>query len=98
MIQRIKNWFEKRRRKQTLEIIKRVKQAYLNKHSKFMCICFYSVEDSFFFSYKNIVKRIPEFKPSTFGLVDVKEEREWWCMNDRESRIKAFDKLIEIYS
>lgn len=102
MIKRIKTWFsnyrEKRRRKKTLEIIKKAKQAYLNKHSKFMCVCFYNVEDSFCFSYNNIVKRIPEFKPSTFGLVDVIEEGGWWNINDQESRIKAFDKLIEIYS
>lgn len=101
MIKRIKTWFsnyrEKRRRKHTLEIIKRAKQAYLDHRSPFMCICFQMVKLQFF-DYDNIVREIPEFKPSTFG-VNVRNVRGgWWEMSDRESRIKAFDKLIEIYS
>lgn len=102
MIQRIKTWFsnyrEKRRRKKTLKIIKKAKQAYLNGESRFMCNCFYLVEPSFEHCYYNIVDKIPEFKPSTFGLHvgDVREG--WWSIADRESRIKAFNKLIEIYS
>lgn len=101
MIQRIKNWFsnyrEKRRRKHTLEIIKRAKQAYLDHKSDFMCVCFMKVEHSFFF-YENIVQEIPEFKPSTFGLSVNNISGGWWDFRDRESRKNAFDKLIEIYS
>lgn len=101
MIQRIKNWFlnykEKRRRKKTLEIIKKARQAYLDRRSPFMCICFHIVEYSFS-SYDDIVREIPEFKPSTFGLYVGEIKGRWWPIKDRASRIKAFDKLIEIYS
>lgn len=104
MIQRIKNWFsnyrkyrEKRRRKQILKIIKEAKQVYLDGKEKCMCFCFERVEFSFLF-YENIVKRIPEFTPSTFGLHETNPNSVWWPITDRESRINAFDKLIEIYS
>ena len=100
MIQRIKTWFsnyrEKRRRKQTLEIIKKAKNLYLEGFSNFMCVCFYKANCSFFL-YEDIVKDIPEFTPSTFGI-ESSAIGGWWDKNDRESRIKAFDKLIEIYS
>lgn len=101
MIQRIKTWFsnyrEKRRRKQILEIIKKAKQAYLERSSPFMCICFCRVKGSFC-CYEDIVCEIPEFKPSTFGLHVGNIEEGWWLIEDRKSRIKAFNKLIEIYS
>ena len=102
MIQRIKNWFsncrEKRRRKKILEIIKKAKQAYLDHKSPYMCICFYDSEDSFC-CYEDIVCKIPEFKPSTFFSARIGNvEGSWWCVSDRKSRIKAFNKLIEIYS
>lgn len=102
MIQRIKTWLsnykEKRRKKQILKIIKRAKQTFLNGHSPFMCICFYHVESSFNHDYCNIVDKIPEFKPETFDYTYDIPEGSWWDKSDRESRIKAFDKLIEIYS
>ena len=102
MIQRIKTWFsnykEKRRRKQILKIIKRAKQAFLNGHSPFMCNCFFHAETSFNYHYCNIVYKIPEFKPETFDYTYDIPEGAWWDKSDKESRIKAFDKLIEIYS
>lgn len=102
MIQRIKTWFysykEKRRREQILKIIKRAKQAFLNGHSPFMCNCFYHVESSFNYCYLNIVDKIPEFKPENFDSTQRSPDGAWWDMSDRKSRIKAFDKLIEIYS
>lgn len=97
MIQRIKNWFKNRKRKQTLEIIKQAKQVYLDGKEYCMCFCFERVEPSFL-CYKDIVKRIPEFTPSTFGLHETKPNSVWWPITDRKSRIKAFDKLIEFYS
>lgn len=97
MIKRIKNWFKNRRRKQTLEIIKQAKQVYLDGKEGCMCFSFMRVEDSFL-SYEDIVKRIPEFTPPTFGLPFIGINGVWWSLEDRASRIKAFDKLIEIYS
>lgn len=100
MIQRIKTWFsnykEKQRRKQVLRIIINAKQEYLDNNQDFMCFCFCRVAS--FKCYDDIVKRIPEFKPSTFGSDRENAKGAWWSTIDRESRIKAFDKLIEIYS
>lgn len=101
IIQRIKSWFsnyrKEQRRKQTLEIIKKAKQAYLDGKEPCMCFCFWRVEP-LLSSSRSLAKRIPEFKPSTFGLNKDDISGLWWPSNDRASRIKAFDKLIEIYS
>ena len=101
MIKRIENWFsnyrEKQRRKQILKIIKKAKQAYLDGKENCMCFCFRRVEPSFF-CYKNIVKEIPEFTPSTFSIYVHNVSGMWWCVSDVKSRIDAFNKLIEIYS
>lgn len=97
MIQRIKTWFKNRRRKQTLEITKKAKQVYLDGKEPCMCFCFIRVKSSFLCP-DMIAKRIPEFKPSTFGINKVDIAGLWWPCKDRQSRIKAFDKLIEIYS
>lgn len=44
-----------------------------------------------------IVNLIPEFNPSFFGLnVDINAGF-WWDEMDTESRVKAFNKLIEHY-
>ena len=102
MIQRIKTWFsnykEKRRRKQILKIIKQAKQVFLNGCSPYMCECFYLVESSFNSCYRNIVDKIPEFNPENFDFTCKNPDGAWWHHKDRESRIKAFDKLIEIYN
>lgn len=105
MIKRIKNWFynyrekrrRKQRRKQTLKIIKKAKQVYLDDEQDCMCRCFMSAEPSFL-CYKDIVKIIPEFTPPTFGIHKIHPISYWWDISDRESRVNAFNKLIEIYS
>lgn len=104
MLHLIRKWFnnliERRRiarRKKTLEIIKQAKQVYLDGKEYCMCFSFMRVESSFL-SPAMIAERIPEFKPSTFGLPFVDINGCWWPVKDRASRIKAFDKLIEIYS
>lgn len=96
----VNNLIERRRiarRKKTLEIIKQAKQVYLDGKEYCMCFSFMRVEDSFL-SYENIAKRIPEFKPSTFGIPETKQHDVWWPVKDRASRIKAFNKLNDIYS
>ena len=46
-----------------------------------------------------IEERIPEYNRTFLGAdPDLSGASIWWPSNDRESRIKAFDKLIEIYS
>ena len=107
MIQRIKNWFlnykenykEKRRRKQILKDIKKAKQIYLD-GEKFMCFCFLKVNPEKYYNINSIRMIIPEFKPTTFidNLYPDNYRGAWWDITDRESRLNAFNKLIEIYS
>lgn len=101
MIQKIKTWLsnykEKRRRKQILKDIKKARRYYLKGLEKCMCACFYRVDDEKYAYCDSIHKIIPEYTPKTFGS-DAHEGICWWPIMDRESRIKAFDKLIEIYS
>lgn len=101
MLQRLKTWFanykEKRRRKQILKDIKKAQQIFLNKEETFMCYCFRDVNREKYLGWNEIHKVIPEFRPQTFGL-DIPPNGAWWSALDRKSRLKAFDKLIEIYS
>lgn len=46
--------------------------------------------------YNEIKNIIPEFIPETFGLDPICSGF-WWNTEDIDNRIKAFDKLIEIY-
>ena len=98
MINLIKEWQEKRKRKRILKIIKDAKQCVIGGGSSFMCNCFakvYPIFDSAGGLTWNIQKLIPEFNRETMGAVYTNSV--WWDVFDRESRIKAFDKLIEIY-
>lgn len=45
----------------------------------------------------DIIKIIPEFKSTYFGLNDKPENEYWWDEDDRESRIDALNKLIDLY-
>lgn len=104
MIQKIKtlvsNYKEKRRRNQILKDIKKAKQVFLNEEEDYMCYCFRRVNIEKYNTRYDIRKIIPEFKPLTFinNFNPDKYFSAWWPITDRESRIKAFDKLIEIYS
>lgn len=62
-----------------------------------MCSCFCKVDENKYYCYSYIHKIIPEYTPKTFGS-KARTGALWWPHTDRESRIKAFDKLIEIYS
>lgn len=94
----IKRWMERRRRKAILKDIKKAKQFYVNRRERFMCKCFFRVDFVKYTYYDVIRQRIPEFKPDTFNVSPSNFDGAWWDPRDRESRIKAFDKLIEIYS
>jgi hypothetical protein len=94
----IKRWMDRRRRKAILKDIKKAQYIYLIGRSPFMCHCFMLVDFEKYANYEQIRRRIPEFKPETFGISQGDIPFYWWDPRDRESRIKAFDKLIEIYS
>ena len=64
-------------------------------------MCFYiqqSLKSIFniYVYYSKIKDIIPEFIPETFG-VNIEYDFYWWNVEDVDSRINAFDKLIEIY-
>lgn len=63
-----------------------------------MCHCFMLVDYDKYGCYEKIRERIPEFKPETFHVLPTDVCAYWWLPRQREPRIKAFDKLIEIYS
>ena len=98
MINFIKILIECPKRHSILKDIKKAKDIYVSGATNSMCHSFCRVVNITYGDYDKIRKRIPEFKPETFG-VDPKLLRDfWWVKKDRDSRIKAFDKLIEIYS
>lgn len=93
----IKRWKERRRRKSILKDIKKAKNIYISCNIPYMCNCFMLVDYDKYGRPEKISEIIPEFKPETFNA-DKPYHYPWWSPSDRESRIKAFDKLIEIYS
>lgn len=94
----IKRWKGLRRRKSILKDIKKAKYIYMSCKVSFMCHCFMLVDHNKYGNYEMIRKTIPEFKPETFNVAQSDIYTYWWAPKDRESRIKAFEKLIKIYS
>ena len=94
----IKRWNEHRRRKAILKDIKEAKCVYLIGKEHCMCHCFMFININRYGCCEKIREIIPEFKPETFNVPPANIDGLWWSIYDRESRIEAFDKLIEIYS
>lgn len=94
----IKRRQERPNRKSILNDIKKAKDIYLSGKTMCMCQSFYRVDKNRHDNYDKIRERIPEFKPETFNVDPELLDDFWWRLSDRDSRIKAFDKLIEIYS
>lgn len=94
----IKRWKERPNRESILNDIKKAKDIYVSGKAIGMCQSFDWVDENRYGTYEDIKKRIPEFKPETFNIDPMLWSVFWWPIHDRESRIKAFDKLIEIYS
>ena len=98
LLEKYKKWRLYKRNIQTLEDIKKAKQCYTDGIEKFMCSCFLHVNYEKYHNYEAIRKIIPEFNRKDLGAKTNEIYRVWWLTSDRESRIKAFDKLIEIYT
>ena len=94
----IKRWKERRRRKSILKDIKKAKILYINGRAHCIYHSFNVVDANKYDNYYEIQKNIPEFNPELFNVVPRTVRGFWWSFDDRDSRIKAFDKLIEIYS
>ena len=90
--------------------IENTKNAYLKDVSSGLCLAFFYNLPSYFskeFYIKlpgNICQRvsriIPEYTPEYFGTKEIEdgpEEGYWWDRADRQSRIEALDKLIQVY-
>lgn len=94
----IKRWYNHHKYKSVLKDIKKAKDIYLSDPYIGMCYSFYKVNQKRYDEYDDIKKRIPMFKPETFNVNPKLLLGFWWPIDDKDSRIKAFDKLIEIYN
>lgn len=98
LFEKYKEWRLNKRNVQILEDIREAKQCYVDGIEHFMCLCFQHVNYRKYHNYESIHKLIPEFNRENLGSKVSNEFSIWWLTSDRESRIKAFDKLIEIYT
>jgi hypothetical protein len=73
------------------------KKIYMSYKIPYMCHCFMIVDYDKYGRPEKISEIIPEFKPETFNA-NKPYHYPWWNPIDREPRIKALNKLIEIYS
>lgn len=98
LLDKYKKWRLYKRNAQILEDIRKAKWYYTEGIEYFMCLCFQRVNYGKYHNYESIHKLIPEFNRENLGSKVSNEFSIWWLTSDRESRIKAFDKLIEIYT
>lgn len=91
----IKDLIKEYRRRRILRDIKKAKKCFEETDAEFMCVAFQRINSKYL--YNHIDSIIPEFNRD-FLNAEYKDSRAWWSWSDRESRIKAFDKLIETYS
>lgn len=85
------------------ELLVRAKRYYINWDMSMFGMCFFiekaAVEAGLIENSKNyegVYNLIPEFNPTYLGGSN--KVSYWWDISDRESRIKAFDKLINLYA
>lgn len=89
--------FKKIKRKRILKDIKKAKKIYELRLTDFMCLSFQAVNPEYY--KKPIDSIIPEFNRETLNAqYKGFNESVWWDTDDRDSRLKVYDKLIEIYS
>ena len=91
----IKDLLKEYRRRRILKDIKKAKKCFEETDAEFMCVAFQRINTKY--CYESITSIIPEFNRD-FLNAEYKDSRAWWNWSNRESRIKAFDKLIEVYS
>lgn len=92
-------WNMRKRRKRILKDIKKAKRVYIDNLERYMCYCFKHVDKDKYQCIDDIQKYIPEFNTTYLNAERwANKHSMWWLVSDRESRIKAFDKLIDLYS
>lgn len=94
MFKKIEGLIKEYRRRRILRDIKKAKRYFEKGKTNLMCESFAMVSTKY---EKPIDSIIPEFNVD-FLDANYKRKLVWWDWWDRESRIKAFDKLIEVYS
>ena len=83
------------RRRRILRDIKKAKRYFEEGKIDYMCLSFMMVDMKY--GKKPIDSIIPEFNRD-FLNAKYKISSIWWDSDDRYSRIKAYNKLIEVYS
>lgn len=91
----IKDLIKECNRRRILKDIKKAKKCFEETDAEFMCIAFKRINTKYI--YNSINSIIPEFNRDFLNAY-YKDSSAWWSWLDRDSRIKAFDKLIEVYS
>lgn len=89
--------------KEIYELLVKAKEYYISRSFYRLGMCFFIREMAIreglieeFSNYTEVYDLIPEFNPAYLGGSD--ETDYWWDLSDSESRIKAFDKLINLYA
>ena len=95
MFNTIKGLIKGCRRRRILRDIKKAKRYFQEGRTRYMCNAFKIVSTNYFIN--PIDSLIPEFNRE-FLNAKYKKGSVWWNVYDRESRLEAFDKLIEVYS
>lgn len=93
----IKKILKEYRRRRILRDIMKAKKLYEMKITNYMCSSFLLVSAKY--GRERIDSIIPEFNQD---FLNAEYKRDyiypWWDVSDRNSRITAFDQLIEVYS
>lgn len=85
-----------------VEVLQKAKDIFLHRIQVYMytgmCVCIKSAiyEDAFCVTKELFNKNIPEFNPKFLEAI-TPDKPFWWPPDQHEPRIKAFDKLIELY-
>ena len=86
-----------------VDVLKEAKEFLLKSNKHYvggMCFCIESVcnQNNIKFTSTYCIKQnIPEFNSLYLAGIDEPIQEYWWDPNDKQSRIEAFDKLINLY-
>lgn len=83
--------------REILSDIKAARNYYAKGATDYMCHAFLRVNHFKYCHGRNVGEYIPEFNADFLAGEHFFYGEPWWPINDRRSRLEAFDKLIEIY-
>lgn len=85
------------RYREILNDIKSARSYYKEGATDYMCHAFLRANHFKYCNGCEVSRYIPEFSSDFLVGEHFIYGEPWWPINDRDSRLKAFDKLIEIY-